>query len=139
MFLPVESNFIVPAKTASLSIISEKVSDFFGQVGWDEKGTALYNVQLALSEICTNIIVHAYSGHANGKIEINFKATFKPPQLQIETRDQGKDFDVSTIPQPDLDVVQEHGYGLFLANELMDELVYETKKGQNIWRLSLYM
>lgn len=135
----IKHEFTVRADTASLKFISEKLAVFFSEAGWHEAQTTLYNAQLALNEICANIVRHAYAGHTDGEIYIKLNATLDPPLLEMETRDQGIHFDRDSVQKPELGIVQEHGYGLFLVEELMDKVSYQTAGKENIWQLSLHI
>jgi serine/threonine-protein kinase RsbW len=55
--------------------------------------------------------------------------------LTVEIRDTGKPFDLDAVETPGLNEPQIHGYGLFLIQQLMDEVVYIPKPGDNRWRL----
>jgi serine/threonine-protein kinase RsbW len=95
-----------------------------------------YNVQLATHEACTNIIRHAYDSSANGRIEVVLTLQFtQPPCLAIDLYDTGRPFDRDAYTPPDLDKVQEYGYGLFLIGKLMDTVTYTPTAGRNHWRL----
>ena len=55
----------------------------------------------------------------------NFRASF--PQAEAVIRDPGEGFDPASIPSPILgeNIFESHGRGIFLINELMDEVRYE--------------
>jgi serine/threonine-protein kinase RsbW len=53
----------------------------------------------------------------------------------VELRDTGEAFDPADAAEPDLDGVQIHGYGLFLARSLMDEVSYRREQDSNLWQL----
>ncbi len=95
----------------------------------------LYEVQLAVHEICNNIIQHAY-GHEEGTIWGDFQLTPQDRRLSVILHDRGQAFDLSTVNEPDLEQAQEGGYGLFLVRQLMDEMHYEPENGNNRWFLS---
>jgi len=98
--------------------------------------TLCYNIQLAVHEILTNIIEHAYQGLPGGRIQMALALESDGRSLQVEIWDQGLSFDPTSIPEPDLENPMEHGYGLFLARSLMDEVVYNPQADGNHWRLS---
>jgi sigma-B regulation protein RsbU (phosphoserine phosphatase) len=95
------------------------------------------HIELAASEIVTNIISHAY-GQRGGELRI--RLTLEMDRLQIDTYDDGDTFDIDQVPEPDLDpdpdAPQEGGFGLFLVRQVTDEVTYEpgTKDG-NHWRI----
>ena len=57
-------------------------------------------------------------------------------RLTVELSDTGMPFDATAVAPVNLESPQEGGYGLFLAEALMDEVHYERKAGRNIWRLT---
>gem|GEM_PF-216997 len=104
-----------------------------GESGFAEM--TIYNIHLAVHEIMTNIIEHAYEDVPTGRIYLTL--IFDPSQscLTIEMDDQGISFDPARIRLPDLNNAQEHGYGLFLTKKLMDIVEYSSTQSGNHWRL----
>jgi anti-sigma regulatory factor (Ser/Thr protein kinase) len=99
----------------------------------------VYLVELAVSEICTNIIQHAYlmtSGEIRGSL------TPLVNGIQIDLYDDGESFDPNAIPAPSdqADALNEGGYGLHIVRQIMDSVQYQadTPKG-NHWRLIKYI
>ena len=99
----------------------------------------VYLVELAVSEICTNIIQHAYLV-ANGQIRGSL--TPLANGIQIDLYDDGESFDPTTVPTPTTQVnnPNEGGYGLHIVRQIMDRVLYQanTPKG-NHWRLIKYI
>ncbi len=96
----------------------------------------IYNVQLAVHEICTNIVVHAYADVDDGAIDLTFARTASPQRMiSIETQDTGRPLATTEVARPHWEELHEGGYGLFLANTLLDEVTYERCQGTNHWRL----
>ena len=99
----------------------------------------VYLVELAVSEICTNIIQHAYQA-AGGKIRGSL--TRLDNGIQIDLYDDGESFEPEAIPAPAHDPVSPHegGYGLHIVRQIMDSVRYQanTPKG-NHWRLIKYI
>ncbi|MBK6325819.1 MAG: ATP-binding protein [Chloroflexi bacterium] len=93
-----------------------------------------YNIELAVHEACTNIVEHAYAG-ISGRIDIAFTLDESLRQFIIELNDRGQSFSLSDVVAPDLSQPQTSGYGLFLVNQLMDEVTYFPQQGNNRWRL----
>jgi sigma-B regulation protein RsbU (phosphoserine phosphatase) len=99
----------------------------------------VYLVELAVSEICTNIIQHSYFTTGG---EIRGSLTALPNGIQIDLYDDGESFDPATIPDPTPhpDSLNEGGYGLHIVRQIMDTVQYKagTSKG-NHWRLIKYI
>lgn len=125
---------------ACLAAISETVED----LAWPEG--VLYGLQLAVYEVCTNIVSHAYgiSGLRaedtdRSRIRIDFTITAQPSILIIDFYDTGCPFDLSLISGPDLAEPQTSGYGLYLIRQLVDEVLYEAEPDRNHWRLTKHL
>jgi len=108
----------------------DEIRDFVGeaasQAGFSDK--EIYAIQLAADEASSNIIEHAYAGMKGGKLEI--ECSLFEGGLQIVMRDQGKSFNPSSVPEPnvnaDLSERKIGGLGMYLMRKLMDEVTYET-------------
>lgn len=125
----------LPAKYENLLIIRT----FLGAVmekapSRDDLADHIYNVQLATHEICLNIIQHAY-GHEEGRLQVYTQLDVDNSVITIDIYDSGKAFDLKAISLPDPEEPQAHGYGLFIAKQLMDRLEYTAVPGKNHWRL----
>jgi len=100
----------------------------------------LYQVQLAVSELVTNIVTHAYGGAADGTIE--FSAAHGDDRVTIDVYDTGQPFaDVDVagrVPDapPDPDDLLEGGYGLFIIGQTMDVMTHTREAdARNHWHL----
>ncbi|MDD5369835.1 MAG: ATP-binding protein [Anaerolineaceae bacterium] len=123
-----------PGRYDSLARISEFVLRAAKQAGLDEK--AVYAVQTAVDEACSNIIEHAYGGEGLG--EINCSVLNQEDSLAVILRDRGKSFDPSSIPIPNVHSKlfrrKEGGLGLFFIRNYMDEVRFEfsSEKGNQL-------
>ena len=100
-----------------------------------------YELELAVSEVLTNIIQHAYRG-ACGEIRGEFR--LEADRIQIDVYDRGVPFNLASVPHlaavPDRDRdvrrTSERGYGVHIVRQVMDEVNYwpSTEAG-NHWRL----
>ncbi|MCM8774875.1 MAG: ATP-binding protein [Candidatus Omnitrophica bacterium] len=88
----------------------------------DEK--AANEVILAVNEVLTNCIRHAYRGKG-GKIKVIFQDL--PDQVRILVRDYGPKFDPTQKPDPELPPQKPGGLGIYLVRQLMDEVQYNAK------------
>ncbi len=130
----------VPASYYYLRLVSICIEELLTRMdNLSDRDILTYNIQLATHEVCTNIIDHAYAGNPQGRIMMTFKLTPQPAQIVIHLRDTGDTFDFQSIPDPDLDEVREHGYGLFLIRSLMDQVTYNSAPNQNHWELVKYL
>lgn len=92
-----------------------------------------FQIELALIEICLNIIHYAYPEN-RGTIQVKFWT--EGPQIFLEIRDNGLPFDPSQSPTPDIEELirnrKKGGLGIYLSRELMDGFVYRRDGDQNI-------
>ncbi len=112
-----------------------KIGDFVRKVAQDAgfESFAIYSIEMAVDEACSNIIEHAYGGEGKGKIRCS--CSVDQINLTIVLQDQGKSFNPAEIPQPNLsDNLEEreaHGLGLYFIRKWMDEVSFETTGKQN--------
>lgn len=120
-----------PAALAFLPLLRQSVTTLCEPVMGD---TDVYQVQLAVSELATNIVVHAYRGMADGTI--TFEATLEEDRIVLDLFDTGITF-VATEPQaPDADALLEGGYGLFIIQQTMDVMAHSREADErNHWHL----
>ena len=125
----------VPATYQDVRIIDQFMVDFLQRAGNVDEAV-IQNVELAVHEMCCNILEHAYAEQPGGQIGIKVVlATHVRRELLIELFDTGQVFDSSSVAPVDLESPQEGGYGMFLIDTLMDEVHYERRAGQNVWQL----
>ncbi len=84
------------------------------------------DVEMALREALANAIVHGARQDPAKRVE--FCVGCDPAAgLLIVVRDPGEGFDPAGIPSPVMgqNVFSEHGRGIFMINQLMDEVHFE--------------
>ncbi|SDN23320.1 serine/threonine-protein kinase RsbW [Desulfonauticus submarinus] len=94
------------------------------------KEDVLYDVEIALSEACTNVVIHAYKGDIDSrdkKIRIKLEID-KKKGILLEVIDWGKQF---ILPQnlPDHDA--ESGRGIYIIRKVMDKFYYKRVEERN--------
>jgi len=136
--------FSYPADIHYLSQISEQVTAVCQELpNLSRCGPGandfIYLVELAISEICTNVIKHAY---AKSEGNISGAVTLFNNGVQLDIYDQGESFDPNTIPQPTVDPnhLVEGGYGLHIVRQIMDVVSYDhdPERG-NHWHLIKFL
>lgn len=129
-------HLLIPATYGDVRTVGEAIAALLQRGGYDDETTSQL-VQLAVHEICTNIVDHAYAGQSGCTIDVTLTLELGPPrQFVVELRDSGQAFDPQSIGPVDLSEPREGGYGLFLARELMDAVHYQRLASQNLWRLT---
>ena len=107
--------------------------------GWAPE--LLFQIELVLEEIGTNIIKYGQDG--KGETEIQITLTSDRKSLTMEIIDSGKAFDPFTdAPPPDLesDIPDRPigGLGVYLVRKMMDEASYRREDDKNIVTLTKY-
>jgi serine/threonine-protein kinase RsbW len=98
-----------------------------------------YNLVLALHELCTNVIRHAYAGEA-GQITVDIRLGCCTREVTIQVRDQGRHaFDPACWAGRDLSEPSEGGMGLWLIRQLVDHITYRRSATGNEWVLTMRM
>jgi len=127
--------FDIPATFKYLNVVSSSLTAVLEHAdNLPERDILIYNIILAVHEICTNIVEHAYAGR-EGRIKLVVCLDDKLDRIVVDVYDTGQRFDLDSTPMPDLDEALVRGYGLFLIRELMDEVSYLPGAEQNHWRL----
>lgn len=82
-------------------------------------------IELALTEAMANVIEHGYEGDETQKIEVG--VAMEGDRLRISVRDWGRQADPASFEQRDLEDPGEGGYGVFLMEQLMDDVTREPQ------------
>jgi serine/threonine-protein kinase RsbW len=90
------------------------------------------DIELALAEALANAVVHGAKGDASKVIECDV-ACDQDRGMLIIVRDPGPGFDPSKIPDPrhSENLYANHGRGIYLINQLMDDVQF-YKNGTEI-------
>ena len=93
--------------------------------------SAIYDLNLAVTEMVTNIIVHGYHGQP-GRIEI--EVSQQGSSVVIRLRDEAPVFDPTQAPPPNLELPPEErplgGLGIFLTKHFMDRVSHRITAPQ---------
>jgi anti-anti-sigma factor len=125
------STLILRNDLSELGRAARFVEHFGREAGLQAK--VVHDLELAVSEILTNIISYAYDDDLVHEITLRLEAT--PEEVVILIEDDGKPFDPSTVPAPSLDLPLEQrpagGLGIHLVREVMDSLSYHREGDRN--------
>lgn len=121
-----------PGSYESLAKIGEFVRSVAKDAGFGS--FAIYSIEMAVDEACSNIIEHGYGGEGKGKIRCT--CSVDDVNLTITLQDTGQTFNPSVIPSPNLsdniDEREAHGLGLYFIRKWMDEVSFEHDGANNI-------
>ena len=94
--------------------------------------------ELALNEAVANIINHAYENVPGRPILIEAETTADAVVFRLY--DWGLKFDPSAVPQPAFDGTLDHGFGVHIISQAVDEVDYSRDEtGKNCTTLSIKM
>ncbi len=125
----------LPAKYEYLSLVPACIQTILESVkGIANREALTHEVELAVHETCINIVGHAYRG-SQGRIQISIALWENPGRIIVDLQDTGQSFDMPDIKPPKVEEYQTNGYGLFLIQELLDQVIYTKEAGMNHWRL----
>jgi anti-sigma regulatory factor (Ser/Thr protein kinase) len=105
--------------------------------GADLSDHELFNVQLAVQEAATNIIFHGLLPGTSPQVDV--EVCCAGSKLQVRLTYKGVPFSPKDVPPPSFDGSRDHGFGLFLIDQLMDDVAYAHTDGQNIVSLTKKM
>jgi len=118
---------------------SERLSKIIEELA-EEKNLSpkfVFEINVALDEIITNIISYAYNDKAEHKILV--KIFFLEDGLKIQIEDEGIAFNPMERAEPDITKsVMERpigGLGIHMVRKLVDELKYKRENNKNILTL----
>ena len=81
---------------------------------------------VAVGELCTNAVTHAYQGRPGGSIKVTCEVD--GDRLVIEVEDFGTGFDLPAAGGLDPNTLPEHGLGIYLARRAVDSLTTEPSR-----------
>jgi serine/threonine-protein kinase RsbW len=120
---------VVPSDTRFLHMVANLTRNAARLAGFP--GKTAEQMALAVDEAVTNVIRHSYDSKAGHRIRIGYAVTIDA--LRIDIRHGGRQVDLSTVEQPDLEkYVAERrrgGLGLTLMNKLMDRVEFDQSNG----------
>jgi len=87
-------------------------------------------IELAVNEAVVNIIEHAYREAPDKPVRI--EAQLSPDQLVFRLYDWGSSFDPAAVPPPAFDGSKDHGFGIYIIDQAVDEVEYTREEnGRN--------
>jgi serine/threonine-protein kinase RsbW len=128
-------SFKLKSKLSELDILCQHLERFGQSIGLSPK--CIFEANLALDELFTNIISYGFDDKKEHTIEITI--THRNNKLIFNLEDDGIPFNPTQVDTPDLECTIEEckigGLGIHLAKNLMDEVCYQRCKKKNILTL----
>ncbi len=105
----------LPARAENVAVVRHAFGGFAEVLRVDEQ--TLADIKLAVTEACTNVVIHAYEADDPGSLEVD--ATIDDGRLLVVIRDRGR----GIVPRPDSPGL---GLGLPLIATLAESLELGT-------------
>lgn len=114
-----EIDFKINSDKSDIKIVEDILSEINHYSELEQE--KVVNLQIALSEALLNAIVHGNKENREKFVYINI--IYEKKYICIEVRDEGKGFDLNSLPNPtdDENLYKEHGRGIFIMKSLVDE------------------
>lgn len=132
----VKKDFKIPSEYSEIPKLCGLINSFCKEnVG---NLTICNEIEICLVESLNNIIKHAYKGDHTRWIDLSIE--INTSNIIIHVKDDGIPRDVKKKPTLDFDPddienLPEGGMGLFIIDQLMDELTYKSIDGANIFTM----
>jgi serine/threonine-protein kinase RsbW len=101
----------LPARAENVAVVRHAFGGFAEALSVDEQ--TLADIKLAITEACTNVVIHAYDDDEDGSLEVD--ASIDDRRLTVVIRDRGR----GIVPRPDSPGL---GLGLPLIATLAESL-----------------
>jgi anti-sigma regulatory factor (Ser/Thr protein kinase) len=134
---PEELRLTIRNEIGELARASALAREHLGRHGLEEE--VVYAVDLALEEVVSNVIRHAYDDGDRHEIGIALRIVGRRVEIQIA--DDGREFDPVSAPAADVDVPLERrrigGLGIHLLRAFVSEMHYERLEDRNVLSLRI--
>jgi len=129
--LIVRLDMTLAADTGAIDPTVKQILSVTGQMGCGAGKE--FEIEMALREALANAIVHGCKKDRSKTVNISVSCDESRGMI-IVVRDSGKGFDPADLPSPVIGerIYESHGRGIFLINQLMDEVRFGAG-GTEIW------
>jgi serine/threonine-protein kinase RsbW len=92
----------------------------------------IFDTELAVNEALANVIEHTYKYVKEEMIILKLFWNEEDRTCVFEIQDTGEPVDPSKIQSRELDELQDHGLGVYLMQNIMDEVEFRSVKSGNL-------
>ncbi len=126
----------VPGHVEAIPVVVEQIMEIVKQQGCADNNE--FEIEVSLYEALANAIEHG-CGHDPEKMVEVVVACEEERGMVIVVRDPGPGFNPESVPSPVVgeNIYADSGRGIFLINQLMDEVRFE-KNGTEIWMIKAH-
>ncbi len=128
--LLIKLDAIIPS---NIQVIDQTVTKIMGLIGSSYTTNEIGGIDLALREALVNAIIHGNRSDPKKAVRICV-ALQRDGGVLIVVKDSGAGFDASQVPNPvtGKNLLAEHGRGIFLINQLMEDVRFDFAHGTAI-------
>ena len=114
---------VIPADPQLVPAVVDDVTRILAANGWPEQ--RIMEIELALQEALTNAIRHGSQNDPTRQVQCVLKC-HDTSCVMLTVRDSGQGFEAAAVANPlaPENVLKPGGRGIFLINNLMDEVAY---------------
>lgn len=114
---------LLPSDLTVLDQVVEATQDYLA-ARLDDEDLA-YRVLLLATEAVTNAIEHGNQLDASKQVRMSLRVL--PGQVELSVEDEGGGFDPASVENPlrDENLLEDSGRGIFLIEQMADEVYYE--------------
>lgn len=122
-----EQELIISSDLDNLKKVEKFSQKICHKIGLDDEQCD--NMAIALTELAINAITHGNNGDKSKKV--TFLAVLKDDRVEVTITDEGGGFDPGKLPDPTnpQNIWKEHGRGIFLVQNLIDEVSFHRTVG----------
>jgi anti-sigma regulatory factor (Ser/Thr protein kinase) len=131
---PTIAPLVLPADHEALRQLGSWLAELIGTPCAGQLPDLLSRSELALHEVCVNVVDHAYQG---GPGELTVSGWADDTTVELRITDSGGAFEQHTVVAPQAGVPQIRGYGLMIVRQLVDVLHYERVGDTNVCTLRI--
>jgi anti-sigma regulatory factor (Ser/Thr protein kinase) len=119
---------------SDIKVIDDVVTKIVHLIGETGCNTELDNIGLALREALANAIIHGNRLNPDKDVRVCVSVQDDCGML-IVVKDSGSGFDLASLPNPvaGQNLLETHGRGVFIINELMSDVHFDFHNGTAIY------
>lgn len=118
----------IPSKLENLTEVEKIVDSLSEKINID--GDVYANILVGVTEAVNNSIVHGNKSDESKMVTVEYE--YNEKNITFVITDQGSGFNYHSVPDPTLpeNIEKEKGRGIFLMNNLADEVIYNDSGNQ---------
>ncbi|CAM4412349.1 serine/threonine-protein kinase RsbW [Paenibacillus endophyticus] len=131
----------IPARAEFIDIVRLTLFGIANKAGFSYE--EIEDMKVAVTEACTNVVLHAYSNAQPGVIDLSFELEHNG--ITIRIKDEGSSFKykpadskAATLHDKELSEVTAGGLGLFMMHALMDKVEVFSERGTEVILTKLF-